>query len=290
VDKSKANLNPWTLSRASSSKHINPSTTESTALENKSVTQDFLKTFKHYDDGLNSKPTTSQEQPACSSSLRRKHTPSPQRDNITVVQVHPSMPITSSPTYTKGAQQPHTPSKHIQDADLPSPSKRRLSVSKSEYSPVFICQNLLPGSDPAGSQPVNRRLEFTSPPPTDASSSPSMPSPSAFRGPGPASNSPVRRVRKDGIDREIIDLLSSRPSSPGLPVPSLRSTISSGPKNADDDVIRGKQEMATVGKRYIMLRDSLPGAWKEVDEAEVPRGRNRAWRRSQVETLDLTGN
>ena len=51
----------------------------------------------------------------------------------------------------------------------------------------------------------------------------------------------------------------------------------------------------SVGKKWLMLRDSLPGAWKEVDEVEVAgrKGtractRRRAWRLSQVEMVDLS--
>jgi hypothetical protein len=46
------------------------------------------------------------------------------------------------------------------------------------------------------------------------------------------------------------------------------------------------------GKKYIMPRESLLGAWKEVDEEQLTerngRGRERMWRESQVEVLDLT--
>jgi Holliday junction resolvase YEN1 len=40
-------------------------------------------------------------------------------------------------------------------------------------------------------------------------------------------------------------------------------------------------------KKYIMLRDSLPGGWKEVDEDQVAQRSGRAWRLSQVEVLNM---
>ena len=41
-------------------------------------------------------------------------------------------------------------------------------------------------------------------------------------------------------------------------------------------------------KKYILLRESLPGAWKEVDASDLVQGKSRAWRYSQVECLDLS--
>jgi Holliday junction resolvase YEN1 len=44
-------------------------------------------------------------------------------------------------------------------------------------------------------------------------------------------------------------------------------------------------------KRFLILRDSLEGAWKEVYEDELlsgPGSRGRAWRLSEVEVLDMT--
>ncbi|RAL67912.1 hypothetical protein DID88_008637 [Monilinia fructigena] len=42
-------------------------------------------------------------------------------------------------------------------------------------------------------------------------------------------------------------------------------------------------------RRYIMLRESLPGSWREVGREELIEGRSRAWRMEEVEVLDLTG-
>ncbi|KAM3076022.1 hypothetical protein ACMFMG_006466 [Clarireedia jacksonii] len=41
-------------------------------------------------------------------------------------------------------------------------------------------------------------------------------------------------------------------------------------------------------KRYIMLRESLPGFWREVGREELLEGRSRAWRGEEVEIVDLT--
>ncbi|KAI9648559.1 hypothetical protein NHQ30_003195 [Ciborinia camelliae] len=42
-------------------------------------------------------------------------------------------------------------------------------------------------------------------------------------------------------------------------------------------------------RRYIMLRESLPGSWREAGRDELIEGRSRAWRMDEVEVLDLTG-
>jgi Holliday junction resolvase YEN1 len=47
-------------------------------------------------------------------------------------------------------------------------------------------------------------------------------------------------------------------------------------------------EKGLNAKKFIVLRESLPGAWKEVEESEMKPSRARAWRESQVEVLDLS--
>ena len=49
-----------------------------------------------------------------------------------------------------------------------------------------------------------------------------------------------------------------------------------------------KKEVKVEKKKFIMLRDSLPGTWKEVDEEQAVKSGGRAFRYSQVEVLDLT--
>lgn len=55
-------------------------------------------------------------------------------------------------------------------------------------------------------------------------------------------------------------------------------------KSSGFDENRKKNE-----KRYIMLRESLPGSWREVGREDLVEGRSRAWRMDEVEVLDLTG-
>ncbi|ATZ49809.1 hypothetical protein BCIN_05g02140 [Botrytis cinerea B05.10] len=50
---------------------------------------------------------------------------------------------------------------------------------------------------------------------------------------------------------------------------------------------KGRKEKSS--RRYIMLRESLPGSWREVGREELVEGRSRAWRAEEVEVLDLTG-
>jgi len=81
-------------------------------------------------------------------------------------------------------------------------------------------------------------------------------------------------------ESEVIDLASSPPVLRPL----------AGHKDS------GKGEMASPpkpkpkAKKYIVVRQSTDDKfWKEVDEKDV-KDRSRAWRHSQVEILDLTGD
>ncbi|MCJ1300885.1 hypothetical protein MMC08_003684 [Hypocenomyce scalaris] len=116
---------------------------------------------------------------------------------------------------------------------------------------------------PPTSQRVNRRLEFSSAASVQtspASIPSSLPSPSTFMSPPPHKSTSVRQTTTHG-------LLPIR-LKPGSPSKSAR------------------------GKRMLVVRGSLDGAWKEVEAWEVAgdtRNRGRGvYRKSAVEVLDMT--
>jgi Holliday junction resolvase YEN1 len=87
-------------------------------------------------------------------------------------------------------------------------------------------------------------------------------------------------------ETEITTITSSPPNPPSLvPISPLHTwpATDENKKPQRRNVVRG-------GKKYLMLRDSLPGAWKEVDESMVGTARSRAWRQSEVEILDMTAD
>lgn len=99
--------------------------------------------------------------------------------------------------------------------------------------------------------------------------------------------------RNGGGARDVIDLMSSSPApshSPRLPDSKKAKGESAQQKEKPDE------RTGTLGrqKRFIAPRESLQGAWKEYTEEEVKdmerngRGRQRFWRKSEVEVLDMT--
>ncbi|PQE11344.1 flap structure-specific endonuclease protein [Rutstroemia sp. NJR-2017a BVV2] len=59
--------------------------------------------------------------------------------------------------------------------------------------------------------------------------------------------------------------------------------------NVEQELDQGGQKKKDGSKkRYIMLRESLPGFWREVGREELVEGRSRAWRGEEVEVVDLT--
>ena len=80
---------------------------------------------------------------------------------------------------------------------------------------------------------------------------------------------------------EAIEILSS----PEIP---LTSRINMSPRRPPKSPTKMQEEKPKEAKKYIMLRESLPGQWSMAQEARVVEENRRAWRVSQVEYLDLT--
>jgi Holliday junction resolvase YEN1 len=89
----------------------------------------------------------------------------------------------------------------------------------------------------------------------------------------------------EAATEQVIDILSSP-----IPVPrsGLDENNNNTPMRREDKVIR-----KPVGKKWVVPRESLEGSWKEIGEEQWEttneRTRERAWRASAIEVLDITG-
>ncbi|TVY58206.1 Flap endonuclease GEN-like protein [Lachnellula cervina] len=197
-----------------------------------------------------------------------------------------SSPLPSSPLQPTFTPQKHrhspspsperhlrTPSSQARDSSRPSPHKKLSPESTTPLSPEL--------------PPVNRRLDFTPPaaqPRESRFSSPEneFPSVAEMLSPAPKASRPVKST-------QIITIDSSPPVPRSMAPPPRKekqSTLDMLPR----DKVTGK---AKEGKKYIMLRDSLPGGWQVFDEdEEVERSKKgkggKKWRMSEVGVLDLT--
>lgn len=227
----------------------------------------------------------------------RKHTQSPQRENT-----HTTQEASPPP--------PPSTAEHHTEHNTPASPRKKHTPSKSPLPPRYPTESLY-SAPKSKHERTNRRLEFS----PDQSSSPhdDFPSPAL-----PALKelfSPPRNTEKN---REVVCISSSpapipekefEPDMAGVNTSPRRKTPRKPAAVRDDtsdvqtavhDVLEPKDlgaEPVVSGKaperkKYIMLRESLPGGWKEVGEEEmaVPKGRRgRAWRVSEVEVLDMTG-
>jgi holliday junction resolvase YEN1 len=130
--------------------------------------------------------------------------------------------------------------------------------------------------------------------PLDSSSISHLVSPTKKRIPNPPIRSavPAAIITQTKADtQEAIDISSS-------PIAASRSAlvtdnqIESSTTKTEQDPIQKKNEVKEKGKgKFVVLRESLEGAWKEVgQEPASERARGRAWRASGIEILDMTGN
>jgi holliday junction resolvase YEN1 len=130
--------------------------------------------------------------------------------------------------------------------------------------------------------------------PLDASRS-RLVSPMKRRIPSPS----IRLAAPEAITRrtkmareEVINISSSPITIPILALPSdIRTEISPSKVVPDHLEKLSGEEGKGKGKKFLMLRDSLEGSWKEVGQESIAKiTRGRAWRASQVEVLDMTGH
>jgi Holliday junction resolvase YEN1 len=172
--------------------------------------------------------------------------------------------------------------------DRPSPRKRRSVESPFKTTSPGLPQTL---AHPLTPEPVNRRIDFQASIARNRSSSPGLP---------PLEDLFPRRGDDSGKSGpgSLNQDSTCEPTPPNNPQPEITTITSSPPqppspaKMAPPNHVNGSppsKPPRTKSKKYLMLRESLPGMWKEVDESVVPpAARSRAWRQSQVEVLDMT--
>ena len=161
----------------------------------------------------------------------------------------------------------YTLSSNEKDRDRQSPMKKRSPHSlRDRSSPILPSHSETAHLTPV---PVNHKIHFPSSPPRAHSSSPDLPS-----------------LRELAMPRESA-------SKTCFAQPEF-ITLSSSPEavRARTHEMAPPESKAHKGdrKKYIMLRESLPGAWREADASQLVQGRSRAWRYSQVECLDLSAD
>ncbi|RFU34646.1 hypothetical protein B7463_g1747, partial [Scytalidium lignicola] len=174
-----------------------------------------------------------------------------------------------------------------------SDSDRASDGSRSEHISLHKTSSQRDVDKPSPKKLRKPVTKVSQPDPSDRSGSSRSPSPDLptladifTRDSKPTLSSPgSRRFQTSPEPEGPIDLCSS-PSASAFPADQTKTLTSGTAKEV--------KKLAKNGKKYIMLRESLPGSWKMVDEAEFAsttdhRGRsNRAWRMSGVERIDLT--
>jgi Holliday junction resolvase YEN1 len=262
------NTNPWTLARKSSSPQSKPGPHKTLSQQPKSSSPAQFKHATYYiDSSPPAAPISSAPSRLRSPTPSRKHqySPTPPSDHEIEPESEPELPPTvrltrGSHTSTKELC---TPTKNCKDADGPSPRKK-VSPGSSERKGSGKQRGKTVRLSP---EPVARKLDFACLEMERArSSSPALPSISDL-------------IPARGEQSEVISLDSSPP------VQQIR--IEESRKLGD---MASPPKPKPKGKKYIMIRESMDCRfWTEVDEAEIKEG-SRAWRHSQVEVLDLSGD
>jgi Holliday junction resolvase YEN1 len=191
--------------------------------------------------------------------------------------VHISKPVTRNPQHSHELSSPRQPVKKrpvvkVNDTQLlqsPKPSGTTCSVQRNLASPPSPDPELPP-------------LHVLFPTPTKRPARPPK-----------QEDTREEDIRTQG---EVIDLLSSPTVSRAEEEGSLKSrrgaelSSTEGHQTAN----QGYVGRITRGRKFLMLRESLEGSWKEESEDTAPlpqtRERGRVWRKSAIEILDLTGD
>jgi Holliday junction resolvase YEN1 len=229
-------------------------------------------------------------------SILRKHTHSPQPESDCEEECSKFFPFSSNPEAGNQAlPPPTTPSTPLKDPSQHSPCKKRPPAPASIISPSKLLRPRIQ-SQPLTPEPVNRKIDFSSPVSRARSSSPALPTVFDLVSPLRASlSTSVLREDQTTVEKAVITLSSSPPA----PIPFFADKCQISGKSSQQidqvDQLRDLDIKSAQGrgrKRYIMLRDSLPGMWKEADESEMETRQGtrttRAWRQSQVEVVDLS--
>lgn len=273
IEKPDQNTNPWTLAQSPTSR----SALAITKPLSQPVKSSSPVTRRHpVSIDLCSSVESSPCHPGASPSPPRKHANPTQEDNtLSLI----------------------TPPKDGGVLDSPSPRKKRSVQSPSKTTSPQLPHNHTHLLTP---EPVNRKIDFQASLSRARSPSPDLPSLEELF-PSASSRSKTQPLEAGGARSSNTRTITTPRRNPG--VSSSRSqpeitTITSSPPapvptpprhpaetSRDEDP---EPKAKARGKKYFMLRESLPGSWKEVDESLVRVGKSRAWRMSQVEVLDMT--
>ena len=239
---------------------------------------------------------------------------SPVREPTTPSRKHAHSPHLSeeepppTPSYTKAslstsANHPLTPER---DFPLPSPRKKRTPRLSSPDEQNTAADSSSPNTSGyssksfnSSSNSVSKKLDFAplvvhedqnqdKPANNDAKHSQKTVDLSTF-------SSPTRPARM--FIKPDDSMLLSSPITPT----KFYQEPSAASRNADAEgaEVQARDQVALRGqimsetprqKKYILLRDSLPGTWKEVARDQLVEGRSRAWRRSGIEVVDLSAS
>jgi Holliday junction resolvase YEN1 len=291
------NTNPWTIARLSSSPQSKPGIQKALSQQPKSSNPLQFKHTAIYIDSSPPAPASSAP-PHLESPPSRKHQHSSTLPSEHESEPEPEPELPPTVRLTRGSHTSNrehgTPTKKDEDIDRSS-LRKKISPDLSERRGSIERRGQ---SESLGLEPVARKLDFTdleSPSNNDNLEGCQSPLSSAGQKIGDSlpvlerarSLSPALPTISDlaptrANEIQVIDLASSSPASRRLPA------IETSGKGQISSPLKPKPK----SKKYFVVRDSLDnqaGRFFEVDEEKV-KDRSRAYRCSQVEVLDLTGD
>ncbi|KAH8670372.1 hypothetical protein BGZ60DRAFT_430815 [Tricladium varicosporioides] len=341
--------NPWSFSQSAASlSKTNPTITKPTNHANSKATTllSSLQTSQIIDLSLSSPPSSFH--PTCTK-LRRKPSPSPTRTQKHRYSISPPSNLENSLPHSHSAEKlgsrSHLTTRHSSNKDpcKPWPGKEVYTPASTSKPNVYrpsvleyeeeeeekgksVAKNSSTASQPPGfksrarsseDNPSERETERA----VEREHFPELPTlDEIFSSPAPT---PRRQSSPNNeLDQTHISLISSPPPAlPLLPIQIRRGKALPPPLPNLEDQDSSNIIQRTKGlkvKKFIIPRESLPGAWKMLDEEEMDvfntsakikvsnsqgskglgngkageerRGRGRAWRMSQVEIVDLSGD
>jgi Holliday junction resolvase YEN1 len=275
TEKPDPTTNPWTLAQSSPNSRGNMATARTQSQSNKSSSPT---TARHYDciDLTSSTNVSPCDRRLAPPDTPRKHTHSTSDEYNTSL-------ITPPKDGTFGS---------------PSPRKKRSTKSPSKTTSPQLPRG---GTLPLTPEPVSRRIDFQSAVSRARSSSPTHPSlediflPARSDSKDCLEDAPSTKTRSATsqrqpsipVDRTELEIMTITSSPPTIRSPAPTSLHRHARASLGEDP-KPQPEKAATRKKYFVLRESLPGSWKEVDESMAGGTRSRAWRQSQVEILDMT--
>ena len=299
------NTNPWTIAQLSSSPQARPSIQKPPGQRPKSISPGQFKHRAIYVDSSPPEPSSSASPNVELPSPSRKHQHSPAPPSDPESEPEPELPPTVRLTRGSHRKEPGTPTKSRQDIDRPSPRKKISPDLSERQLTEDTRRNLV---EPLGAEPVARKLDFTTVGPLSADPTHQagkgcqvMPNQTEDMGEVVTDNFdlPIRLANQEApclgeVPPSLSDRSPARPGEAG--VIDLASSSPVAPKSSppiENSRKEGKASPAKArskAKKHIVVRESTDGTfWEAADDVKA-RGRGNAYRYSQVETVDMTGD